>query len=386
MSLRWLALIIVPFAAGILIGTATPGAGAAVASLPFLATATFTVTPTVTSTPMPSLTPTPVYTTTPTATPTLTVTPTVTVTETPSPTPTVEKRASVLEEGTLLTMYGRAFDVAPILGLLGQYKNFDDMDKDIQKRFIPSIRERNGGRPVVPVVHLIYALAIPCEPGDDCLLYLEGAKVDVVKDYIEPAQKRGWEVILDTQLGRSDPATQVKRIIDKGYLKYENVHIALDPEFHAYPGRNLPGIPIGQVEASQINDAQKLMDDYIRANGLKRKRMLMVHQFGDAEVDDGVPFMIQNKKTLKTYPTVEIVLSADGVGGADSKITKYNKMLNDKAYPFIKYRAFKIFTPNPLAGPQHQDRPQMDWDWTFGKKTTPNGAKMSWPPDVIIVA
>jgi len=96
--------------------------------------------------------------------------------------------------------------------------------------------------------------------------------------------------------------------------------------------------------------------------------------------------MIQNKKTLATFPTVEIVLSADGVGGPDSKITKYDKMMNEKVYPFIKYRAFKIFTNNPLAGPQHSDRPQMDWDWTFGKKPTPNGAKMTWPPDVIIVA
>jgi hypothetical protein len=379
-----LGLIVLPFVAGIAIGlVATPGAAV---SLPFMVTATPSVTPTATSTPTPTLTPTPVFTETPTLTPTATATATVTVTMTPTATPTVEKRGSVLDEGTMLTIYGRAFGIAPVLGLLGQYKSFDDMDKDIQKRFAGPVKANNGGKPIIPTVHLIYALAMPCPPDDDCLLYLEGAKIDIVKEYIEPAQKRGWEVILDTQMGRSDPVTQVKRIIDKGYLKYENVHIALDPEFHVYPGKDLPGQPIGQLEAAQINDAQKLMDDYIRANGLKRKRMLMVHQFGDPEVNDGVPFMITNKKNLKTYPAVDIVLDADGVGGSEAKVNKYNKMLNAKAYPFIQYRAFKIFIENPLAGAHHSDRPQMKWEWIFGKEATPFGAKMEYPPNVVIVA
>lgn len=384
MSLSRIGLIVLPFVFGIAIGlVATPSA---VESLPFMVTSTPTVTPTVTVTSSPTLTPTPVFTPTTTATPTTTITPTVTVTATPTITPTVEKRGSVLDEGTMLAIYGRGFGIAPVLGLLGQYKTFDDMDRDIQKRFAGPIRANNGGRPIIPTVHLIYGLATPCEPGDDCLLYLEGMEVDIVKEYIEPAQKRGWEVILDTQMGRSDPVTQVKRIIDKGYLKYENVHIALDPEFHVYPGEDLPGQPIGQLEAAQINDAQKLMDDYIRANGLKRKRMLMVHQFGDPEVDDGVPFMITNKKTIKTFPTVDIVFDADGVGGSEAKVNKYNKMLNAKVYPFIKYRAFKIFTPNPLAGPNHSDRPQMKWEWIFGKETTPYGARMEHPPNVLVVA
>jgi hypothetical protein len=385
LTLRRLALVLIPFVVGVIIGTATPGA--AVSQLPFIATPTYTVTPTPTFTHTPTLTPTPIDTSTPTATPTLTPTPTVTVTLTPTVTPTVEKRVSVFEEATLLMIYGRAFEIAPILGLLGQYKTLDDMDKDVQKRFVPQIKERNGGKAVVPTIHLIYALATaPCDPKDECLLYLEDVKIDVVKQYIEPAQKRGWEVVLDTQLGRSDPVAQVKRIIDRGYLKYENVHVALDPEFHAYPGRINPGIPIGQVEAAQINEAQKLIDDYVRANGLKRKRMVMVHQFGDPEVDDGVPFMILNKKSLKTYPTVELVLSADGVGGPEAKVTKYNKMLNSAVYPFIQHRALKIFTPNPLAGSHHSDRPQMEWDWIFGKKATPGGSKIDKPPSVIIVA
>lgn len=380
--LRRMALLLAPFLVGIAVGWWTPGTAT---TLPFLATATITTTPTATITLTPSATPTPVATETPVPTATMTSTATAAATSTPTPSPTIVPRSSVLDEGTLLAMYGRALNVAPILGLLGAYKDFDEMDRDIAKRFAGPIKANNGGKPIIPTVHLIYALAIPCTPNDDCLLYLEGAKIDVVKEYIEPASKRGWEVILDSQLGRSDPVTQVKRMIDKGYLKYENVHVALDPEFHAYPNRQIPGIPVGVVEADQINKAQELLDEYVRKEGLKRRKILMLHQFGDPEVDDGVPFMVQNKKSLKTFPTIDIVFDADGFGGPDSKASKYNRMLNPVPYPFIRYRALKLFTPNKEA-PNHYDKPQMEWSAVFGRTETPGGVKIRWAPNVIVIA
>ncbi|HEY3110575.1 MAG TPA: hypothetical protein VGL23_17585 [Chloroflexota bacterium] len=376
--IRRTTLILLPFLAGVLLGPIL--AGGDVLALPF-GGPTATAAPTWTPAPPP----TPSSTATPeiTATPTETLTPT--PTSTPTVTPTVEKRASVLEDGTLVTVYGRAFGMAPILGVLGSYKSFDDMEKGVQKRFYPGIKANNGGKRIVPVVHLIYAMAIPCSPGDDCLIYLEGAKVDLVKDYIEPAQKRGWEVILDTQIGRSDPVKEVKRMLDKGYLKYEHVHVALDPEFRSYPGRPNPGIPIGTIQASQVNEVQQMLDDYVRKNGLKRKKMLMLHQFGDPEVDDGVPFMIENKKSIKSYPTVDLVWNADGFGGADSKASKYNRMLSPTPYPFIQWRGIKLFTANSEA-PDRYDKPQMEWEAVFGKKDTPGGLRIRWAPNVIVIA
>jgi len=58
-------------------------------------------------------------------------------------------------------------------------------------------------------------------------------------------------VVLDTQIGKSNPVQQVKRILDKGYLKYDNVAVALDPEFHVRQGRETPGRPIGTLRAEQ---------------------------------------------------------------------------------------------------------------------------------------
>lgn len=295
------------------------------------------------------------------------------------------KTISLLAQNTLFTVYGRAFNFAPILGHLGTYKSFEEMEKDIQP-WIQGIDKRNDGKGVIPGIHLIYAMAIPCKPYDDCLLYLEGMVKDVVGTYIEPAAKRGWMVVLDTQIGKSTPVEQVKRIIDKGYLKYENVVVAIDPEFHVYPGRKRPGTPIGVIQASQINDAQQMLDDYVRAQNQPKKKILIVHQFGDPNVNDGVPSMIQNKKDLKTYDNVDLVIDVDGFGEQAVKVTKYNRITDSKVYPIIKYRGIKVFFPNKWESRGHYDKPPMNLDQIFGLEPAKDGPKMNAKPDVLIIA
>jgi hypothetical protein len=299
--------------------------------------------------------------------------------------PPPAKPSSILSGNTLLTVYGRAFGLAPILGHLGTYTSFEDMGKDIQP-WIRDIQERNDNKGVIPAVHLIYAMAIPCKPNDDCLLYLEGTVKDLVGTYIEPAAKRGWMIVLDTQIGKSNPVQQVKRILDKGYLKYDNVIVALDPEFHVYAGRERPGIPIGTIQASQINEVQQLLDDYVRDQKLPTKKILIVHQFGDPNVNDGVPFMIEDKKNLKTYENVDLVIDMDGFGKQAVKVTKYNKITDAKVYPFIKFRGIKVFFPNRWEKHGHYDKPPMDLDQIFGLKPVKDGARMQTKPNVLIIA
>jgi hypothetical protein len=295
------------------------------------------------------------------------------------------KPSSILEKNTLFTVYGKHFDVAPVLGRLGTYKNFEDMAKDVQP-WIPEIKKRNDSKGVIIGAHLIYAMAIPCKPNDDCLMYLEGRFKDLVGTYIEPAAKRGWMVVLDTQIGKSNPVQQVKRIISKGYLNYENVVVAIDPEFHVHPGRERPGIPIGTVQASQINEVQQLLDDYVRTKKQTTKKILIVHQFGDPNVNDGVPFMIENKKDLKTYDNVDLVIDVDGFGPQGVKVVKYNKITDAKVYPFIKFRGIKVFYPNRWEKHGHFDKPPLDLDQIFGLKPIKEGAKIRAKPDVLIIA
>jgi hypothetical protein len=292
---------------------------------------------------------------------------------------------SILEKNTLFTVYGRTFGVAPVLGRLGQYASFKDMEKDI-KPWMENIQSRNGDKDVIAGVHLIYAMAIPCVPDDDCLLYLEGRVKDVVGTYIKPAAERGWMVVLDTQIGKSNPVSQVQRIIDKGYLKYENVAIAIDPEFKVHPGRECPGTPIGTVKAWQINQVQRLLDDYVRKNRQSKKKILIVHQFGDANVNDGVPFMIENKKSLKNFDNVELVIDVDGLGKQAIKVVKYNKITDSEVYPFIKFRGIKVFLKNRWEKHGHFDDPPMNLDQIFGHQPVKGGPRMRHQPDVLIIA
>jgi hypothetical protein len=260
------------------------------------------------------------------------------------------------------------------------------MAKDVDT-WTARVKAVNGGKPVIPEIHLIYALAMPCgaSASDDCLLYLEAWDSHIVDTYIKPAQARGWQVFLDTQLGRSDPVTQVQRMIAKGYLKYDNVEVALDPEFHVYPGHLTPGIPVGTIEAQQVNDVQALLDDYVRTQNLPHRKIVVVHQFGDKTINDGVPFMIQHKSDVKTYSNVDLVITADGFGSPDSKVAKYDKMTDSAVYPFIRVRGIKIFPPNPYEQAGHYDQPQLTFRQLFGLDLTLGKDRMLWAPDFVLI-
>ena len=175
-------------------------------------------------------------------------------------------------------------------------------------------------------------------------------------------------------------------MIDRGYLKYDNVHVAIDPEFHVVPGHDPPGIPIGTVTAAQINQAQEMLDNYVRTQDLRTKKILIVHQFGDAAVHDGVPFMISDKKDLKEFANVELVIDADGLGNPAEKIRKYNLMTDNKTYPAVHFGGIKVFFPNQWEHAGHFDKPPMSVDQVFGLAPVPGGPRMLTRPNVFIIA
>ena len=78
-------------------------------------------------------------------------------------------------------------------------------------------------------------------------------------------------------------------MIEKGYLQYDNVHLALDPEFHVYPGHTRSGHSDRHDSPSQISEVQSILNEYVLSQHLKTKKILIVHQFGDPAVHDGVP-------------------------------------------------------------------------------------------------
>jgi len=303
-----------------------------------------------------------------------------TATPFPSPTP-IPRPVSWLNHSTLLTIYGRGFGNTPILGRLGFDNNFADMQRQIQP-FVQGIRAHNGGKRVLVGVHLIYAIATGCGPRDNCLGYLEDAGTNIVKDYIQPAAQRGWLVILDDQLGLSNPVAEIQRIIARGYLRYGNVEVAVDPEFRTRPSQITPGIPVGSVDASEINAAQAAINAYAQRMHLRHHIILIVHQFQFG--------MIANRGALRRdFPMVDLVLTADGFGPPQVKAHIYSDMLAHSVSPNVRWRGIKLFYPNPLEQAGHGDYPVMTWGEVFGQTPLYDGAQRYFvrpPPDLVIIA
>jgi hypothetical protein len=298
----------------------------------------------------------------------------------PSPTP-IPPPVSWLRHNTLLSIYGRAFGLAPILGRLGSDGSFADMQRQIQPD-LQGIRSANGGLGVRVAVHLIYGLATPCNESKNCLLYLDDTGVNIVKQYIEPAARRGWLVVLDDQLGTSNPAAEVQRMISRGYLRYDNVEIALDPEFRAVAGQPEPGVPVGTVDAGEMNQAERAVNSYTNRLHLLHHKIVMVHQFQTA--------MITRRGSLrKKMNDVDLVIVADGFGTPGIKAHVYSTLLSRAASVRLRWRGIKLFYPNPYEQAGHLDDPLMTWQQVFGHAPAYDGTQPFYlrpAPNVIVIA
>lgn len=268
--------------------------------------------------------------------------------------------ASWLDGASILSVYGRGFHTAPVLGRLGMVQDFGDLQRRTAAARA-AMGRLTGNRPVHLAIHLIYGMAAPCSsPADTCLTYLDDEPgVDLIHDYIRPAARRGWLVILDDQLGRSTPAREIARLQARGYLAYDNVEVAFDPEFHTLPDQTTPGTPIGQVTAQEINDAQQAMEQAVSGARRAHRKLLLVHQW--------TPTMIVNRKDLATgLKDVQPAVIMDGIGPADQKVGAYDTLMSDGLPPGVT-PGIKLFLPNPYGVAGNDDSPVLTWPEILGR-------------------
>jgi LysM repeat protein len=243
---------------------------------------------------------------------------------------------------TWLTYYGRPN--IDVMGILGEHSIAD---------LVPILRaeaeayERANGEhlQVKPAFHLVYGMATKA-PGDDGshLAYL--SETEVIS-YITAAEEEGWAVILDVQIGALSPTLAISPAL--AYLKYPNVHLAIDPEFAmAHEGQAVPGNPIGFVTGDQVNEVQKVINEYLVQEGLPGPRILLVHQFQSNMIVD------KEKLDASRYPNVALTLSVDGWGGPWAKVSKYNSLVTSES-PFTAFKLFyrwdePILSPDEALG------------------------------------
>jgi hypothetical protein len=178
---------------------------------------------------------------------------------------------------------------------------------------------------VLPTYHIIVTIADPF-PGD-FNNYSHWLNNDTLKEWVQTADEAGVAVILDNQPGYASINYEMNRL--KEFLYLPHVQLALDPEF-IMEGGEIPGQNIGQIYASQINEAQAFLNDIALETGLNK--VLIIHQFE--------PQMVRNKEQIIDYPHVELVFDADGFGGPGAKTGDYNQ---HAAEPGFEYGGFKLF-------------------------------------------
>ena len=288
---------------------------------------------------------------------------------------------SWLSGTTLLSVYGRGFNTAPGLGRLGQDRSFDDVARQVAPT-VTAMRAAIPQRHVRIAIHLIYGLATPCAAQDTCLIYLDDTGVDIVRRYIRPAQRRGWLVVLDDQLGRSNPVSEIRHMAARGYLRFDNVEVAFDPEFRTAPGQTTPGFPTGSVDASELNAAQLLMNSQGQAQNLAHRKLMLIHAWNTD--------MIHHRFRIdRILSHVEPVFVMDGIGAPAEKVRVYNSLFATVSGQPSALGGVKIFGPGSYAMPGQIDTPVMSWPEVFGAEPTVDGDgtpyRMSPAPAVVVL-
>ena len=245
--------------------------------------------------------------------------------------------SSPFHKTTWLTYYGRPG--VPVMGILGEHE-IEQLTPLLQAQAQAYDTANADELRVQGAFHLVYGMATKAPGADNS--HLAFLTDEVVEAYIKAAQAEKLAVILDIQIGALSPVDALA--VGFPWLKYENVHLALDPEFAmAHQGQAWPGDPIGYVTAAQVNAAQAAMQAYLVENKLPRERILLLHQFLDT--------MIVDKTNLDWgYDRIALTISADGWGGPWGKISKYNDFIDDS----IHFSAFKLFYrwDQPLMTPR----------------------------------
>jgi len=204
------------------------------------------------------------------------------------------------------------------LGVLGEFDSYERLGASLQE-MADAYDEVNGNRQAVGALHLIAAVAQDSPQADGSHLYRMPG--ELIQQYVAIAEIYDFIVFLDLQIGTSDVASEVQRILP--YLTHPRVHLALDPEWTMPPGVT-PGTFIGSMDASAINTAQQMLQEVVDETRLPSK-ILVVHQFTES--------MITNKALIERLPGVDLVVDMDGFGGREIKLQHYQWYVVDQGAP-----------------------------------------------------
>ncbi len=239
---------------------------------------------------------------------------------------------TIFEDNHIVAFYGHP--KSRIMGIVGRCSITELAE--LLKEQASSYDSLHDGKGVLPAIYLIYGT---CQPGGEINI-IDRKLVD---KYIKFALENGFLIYLDHQIGKYPVDHALNQLLP--YLKYPNVHLAIDVEWRT----TRPMREIGSISAGELNAAQKKMRDYMAANRIQGKRQFVIHQFQSK--------MIRNIKEVKSdYDPVLLVHATSGWGSPDSKISTHNRNALAVNIPYKGFKLWYYYTSKPGV---HFDRPLM---------------------------
>jgi hypothetical protein len=254
-----------------------------------------------------------------------------------------QENTSILLNNDILAFYGHP--LSRNMGILGRYP-IAELDARLTK-LARDYAAVSGGRNVRKAFYIIFGTVWP--EGEIGII-----RENVLQEWIQYALEHDILVFIDHQIGRYDPISSLKRMLP--YLRYPNVHLALDPEWRT----TKPMKEIGVVTAAELNAAQKVMEEYMIENHIPGERMLVIHQFK--------PWMIENRENVRAgRDKVRLIHCADGFGNPSQKRVAYADNARARNIPL---KSFKLFYNFEIPGAGY-DAPLLSPSQVYGLTPRP---------------
>ncbi len=196
------------------------------------------------------------------------------------------------------------------------------------RRLMQTVRRYalEGERPVVPALDLVVTLATRDRGRRG--KYSARLTRRVIGRYLDAARRIGGRLIIDIQPGRSSLLRELK--YHRRWLHEPDVDVAFDPEWNV-GRRGVPGRTTGYVRAKTINTASAWLAQFVRANGLPQKA-LVVHHFRDGSIT-------RRAELVQPGAPVALTLNFDGIGSPAAKVAGYDRLQQD----IRLYNGFSLF-------------------------------------------
>ena len=230
----------------------------------------------------------------------------------------------------LVALYGNP--LTPLLGVLGEQGPEDAVDR-ANEIAAPYWAD---GIPAIAGFELIATVA-DASPGPDGD-YSNEMTLDLLRPWVEIAEREGLYVLLDLQPGRSDFLSQAMEYEE--LLRLPHVGLALDPEWRLDPDEfHLQ--TFGGVDAAEINSVVEWLAGLVREEALPQK-LLLLHQFRLS--------MLPDRDLVTVPPELALVVQMDGQGLVTDKYATWDVLTTQPDAERLKW-GWKNFYDEDVPGP-----------------------------------